>query len=165
MAMSLSTAGPLSNTIPTAHPSPQAKRHLSRFSRFAQMTPECPYTLQWDAPSPLKIAPSHWLSGPTSNTWFFGPTRILNPNGISIGAAVFAELTSMTDRPTDRPRYTVGNNKPHLRTIHSTMMQPNNNNNNCHLRIKTILSGNFGHFYVACCSCVHMLSRCFEHCA
>jgi len=26
---------------------------------FAQMTAECPYTLQWDASSPLKIAPSH----------------------------------------------------------------------------------------------------------
>ena len=26
---------------------------------FAQMTAECPYTLQWDAPFPLKIVPSH----------------------------------------------------------------------------------------------------------
>ena len=26
---------------------------------FAQTTAECPYTLQWDAPSPLKIAPAH----------------------------------------------------------------------------------------------------------
>jgi len=25
---------------------------------FAQMAAECPYTLQWDAPFPLKIAPS-----------------------------------------------------------------------------------------------------------
>jgi len=24
---------------------------------FAQMTAECPYTLQWEAPFPLKIAP------------------------------------------------------------------------------------------------------------
>jgi len=50
-----------------------------------------------------------------SNTWFPGPTRVLNPNGISIGSAVFAELTSVTD-PTDRPHYSVGNNRPHLRT-------------------------------------------------
>ena len=35
--------------------------------------------------------------------WFLGVTRVLNPNGISIGAAVFAGLTSVTDRPTDRP--------------------------------------------------------------
>jgi len=51
---------------------------------------------------PLKIAPSHGISGPPSNTWFLGPTQVLNPNGISIGAAVFAGLTSATDRPTDR---------------------------------------------------------------
>jgi len=42
-------------------------------------------------------------SGPQSNTQFPGPTRILNPNGISIGSAVFAGLTSVTDRQTDRP--------------------------------------------------------------
>jgi len=66
------------------------------------MTAECPYTLQWGAPFPLKIAPSHGGSGPPSNTWFLGPTRVLNPNGISIGVAVFAELTS--DRQTDRLR-------------------------------------------------------------
>jgi len=46
---------------------------------FAQMTTECPYTLQWDAPSPLKIAASHGGSGPPSNTWFPGPTRVLDP--------------------------------------------------------------------------------------
>jgi len=31
-----------------------------------------------------------------------GPTLVLNPNGISIGAAVFAGLTGVTDRQTDR---------------------------------------------------------------
>jgi len=31
------------------------------------------------------------------------PTQVLNPNGSSIGAAVFAGLTIVTDRPTDRP--------------------------------------------------------------
>jgi len=57
-------------------------------------------------------------SGPLSNTWLPGPNRVTNPNGISIGAAVFAELTSVTDRTTDRPtdrlHYSVGNNRPHL---------------------------------------------------
>jgi len=36
-----------------------------------------------------------------SNTWFRRLTRILSPNGISIGSAVFAGLTSVTDRQTD----------------------------------------------------------------
>ena len=39
---------------------------------------------------------------PPSNAWFPGPTRVLNPNGISIGSAVFAGLISVTDRQTDR---------------------------------------------------------------
>jgi len=42
-----------------------------------------------------------WGSGPPSSTWLLGPTRVLNPNVISIGAAIFAGLTSVTDRPAD----------------------------------------------------------------
>jgi len=38
--------------------------------------------------------------GPQYNTWFPGPTQVLNPNGISIGSAVFAGLTSVTDGQT-----------------------------------------------------------------
>ena len=79
------------------------------------MTAECPYTLQWDVHFLLKVALFHGGSGPPSNTWLIGLTRVLNPNGISIGAAVFAGLTSATDRP-DKPRYSVGNNRPHLCT-------------------------------------------------
>jgi len=49
---------------------------------FAQMTAECPYTLQWFAHFPVKIAPPHgeriWTP---CNAWFLGPTRVLNPNG------------------------------------------------------------------------------------
>jgi len=47
---------------------------------------------------------------------FSGPTRVHNPNGISIGSTVFAGLMIVTHRPTVRPRYSVGNNRPHLRT-------------------------------------------------
>jgi len=36
-----------------------------------------------------------------SNTRFLVPTRVHNPNGISIGSAVFVGLTTVTDRPTD----------------------------------------------------------------
>jgi len=52
-------------------------------------------------PFPLKIALSvGWLvagPGPPSNTWFPGSSLVLNPNGISIGSAIFAGLTAMTD--------------------------------------------------------------------
>ena len=81
---------------------------------FSQVTAECPYTLQWDTTFPLKIDPSHGGSGPSSNTWFPGPTEVLNPNGISISSTILAGLTSVSDRQTDRPRYSVGNNRPHL---------------------------------------------------
>jgi len=41
---------------------------------FAQITAECPYTLQWATPFPLKIAPSNGGSPiwTPSNTWFPG---------------------------------------------------------------------------------------------
>ena len=51
-----------------------------------------------------------------SNTWFPGASGVLNPNGISIGSAVFAGLTSVTDWPTDTPCYSVGNKRPRVRT-------------------------------------------------
>jgi len=37
-------------------------------------------------------------SGPLSNTWFPGPTRVLNPNGNS--SSSFGGLTTVTDRQT-----------------------------------------------------------------
>jgi len=89
--------------IPWAHPTPQHKGHLDRFGRFAQLTAGCPYTLQWDAPFPVKFARSHGGSGTPSNKWFPGPTQVHIPNGILIGSAVFAWLTGVTDRQTDRP--------------------------------------------------------------
>jgi len=71
------------------------------------MTAGSPYTLQWDAPPPLKIAPSHGGIWAPSNTWFPVPTRVPNPNGISIGSAIFAGLTSVTDRPIDNATQSV----------------------------------------------------------
>jgi len=43
-----------------------------------------------------------WGSGPPSNTWFPGPTQVLNPNGLLIGSAVSVGLTGVTDRLTDQ---------------------------------------------------------------
>jgi len=84
-----------------AYPSPQRKRHLDCLAAFEQMTAKCPYTLQWFAHFPIKIAPSHEGSEPPSNTWFLGSTGVLNANGISVAPAVFAGLTNVTDRQTD----------------------------------------------------------------
>jgi len=54
---------------------------------YAQVTAECPYTLQWFAcfPQNWPFAMGIWTP---CNTWFLGPTRVLNPNGNSIALAV-----------------------------------------------------------------------------
>jgi len=64
-------------------------------------------------------------TGLPSDTWFPEPTQVLNRNGISIGSAVFAGLTSVTDRPTDHTTCSVTTGCIYVR---STAMQPNNNN-------------------------------------
>jgi len=119
--------------IPTAHPSPQPKRHLYRFSRLytddrrvsLYFTMGRPFFLQ-NLPLPMGG------SGPPSNIWFHGPTQVLNPKGSSIGAAIFAGLSSVTDsretdrqtdRPTDHAARSVRIGRIYVR---STAMRPNN---------------------------------------
>jgi len=67
---------------------------------FAQLTAKLPYTLQWVAPSPSKLRLPFGRYRPASNVRFLGPTGVLNPNGISIGSAVFEQLTAVTDHAT-----------------------------------------------------------------
>ena len=68
---------------------------------FAQLMAECPYSLQWVATFPLKIAPSHGKIWTPLQYVFPSATGIHNPDGISIDSAVFAGLTIVTDRRTD----------------------------------------------------------------
>jgi len=66
-------------------------------------TDSIPHTLQWDTllfqnrSFPWGHPDPHLIY-----TWFLGPTRLYNPKGISIGSAVYAELTIMADWQTDR---------------------------------------------------------------
>ena len=69
---------------------------------------------------PLPMGGGIWTP---SNTWFPGPTQVLNPNGSSIGAAVFAGLTSVTDRLTDHATRSVRIGRIYIR---STAMRPIN---------------------------------------
>jgi len=82
---------------------------------FLDSSRQCPYTLQRAALFPPSKLP-HRIgeSGSPSNTWFPGPTRDHIPNDISISSAVFAGLTSVTDRQTDHTT-PVCNNRLHLR--------------------------------------------------
>ena len=88
--------------IPTAHPSPQPKRHLDRFSGFrtGDRRVSLYFTMGYPFP-PSKLPLPMTGIWTASNAWFPGPTRVLNPNGISLGATVFAGLTGVTDTPTD----------------------------------------------------------------
>jgi len=74
-----------------AYPSPQPKRHLDRFSHFAQLT-----AVSSGMPGhviSLKIAP--WFNPHLIHGSLIGPfTRVHNSNGISIGSVIFAQLTA-----------------------------------------------------------------------
>ena len=94
---------PIQHMIPTAHPSPQPKRHPYWFSHLCTDDRKSVPILYNGTPIlAQKFAPSHGGIWTLSNTWFPGPIQVLNSKGSSIGAAVFAGLTSVTDRPTDR---------------------------------------------------------------
>jgi len=56
-----------------------------------------------------------------------------NPNGISISSAVFALLMTVTDRQTDRPHYSVSNNRPQLRTQYGDAAQKWSTEWLCHM--------------------------------
>jgi len=73
-------------------------------------------------PFPPQNSPFPWGIWTPSNAWFPGPTRVLNTNGISIGSAVFAGLTSVTDRLTDHATWSVTIGRIYIR---STVTQPN----------------------------------------
>jgi len=71
-------------------------------------------------PQSCPYARGFWIP---SDARCLGSTQVHTPNGILIGSTTFAGLKIVTNRPTDRPRYCICNNRPHL---HSSEMQPNN---------------------------------------
>ena len=100
---------------------------------FAQLTAQSRYTSQQATRSPPQNCLFPRRPVLPSNTWLLGPTRVLNRNGMSIGSVVYAGLTTVRDRqtdrqtqqPTDRPRYTwwVTIGRIYVR---STAMRPKN---------------------------------------
>ena len=84
------------STIQTANQSVRPSLHNSRQNVPIRLL------IQWALLFP-KVAPSDGGMWTPSNTWFLGPTRVLNPNGISVDSAIFAGLIRATDRLTDRP--------------------------------------------------------------
>ena len=71
-----------------AHSSPQPERHLDQFSHFC--------TTHDSVIGHARACPFLWKlhlcmeqSRPHLNTWFLGPTWILNPNSTSVSSAIF----------------------------------------------------------------------------
>ena len=59
---------------------------------FAQLMVESPYILAWTPLFPIIALPMGiWTP---SNLWFLGPVRTDNTNSITIGSAVFAQMTA-----------------------------------------------------------------------
>ena len=58
---------------------------------------------QWGGTT-LQNFPSPGGSRPSPNTWFLGPIRVYNTNGISISSAIFVWLTNVTNRHTHTDR-------------------------------------------------------------
>ena len=76
----------LANTIelvlPSAHPSPRPNDKSigsAVFALGAHFLQSCPF--------------AHMVIWTPSDLWFLGPVRAHNPNGITIGSAVFAQIT------------------------------------------------------------------------
>jgi len=83
------------------------------------------------------------------NTWFLGPTRDLNPNSISIGAAVFVGLTSVADWQTDHATRSITIDRIY---VCSTTMRPKKCN--CpHFRISLSEKGWWHIFDIQFASC------------
>jgi len=79
-------------------PTPTTQTDFDRFSHLFTahcrvLSGMCRYVLS------LKHCPFAWEIWIPSNTRFLWPTQVLNPNGISVGSAIFAGLTTVTDRP------------------------------------------------------------------
>jgi len=82
-------------------PADSASQMTSRSVQlFLHSSPQSVPILYNGPPLPPQNCPSHGGIWTPFNTWLVGPTRVLNLNGISTGSAIFAGLTTVTDRQT-----------------------------------------------------------------
>jgi len=82
---------------------------------FAQLTAECPCTLQWAAPYPSKLP---LLVGDLDHG-FLGPPKSSSQTASRsvrpfLQSSLVWQTDQLTERQIDRPRYSVSNNRPHL---------------------------------------------------
>ena len=73
---------------------------INRFSCFCTTCRRVSLYFTMGRSFPLENCPFPWGIWTPSNAWFLESTRAHNPNIVSIGSAVFAGLTTVTDRQT-----------------------------------------------------------------
>jgi len=113
------------STIPMPHPSPQPK--LYRFSHYCRAHRRVSLYFTMGRPFPPQNCPFPWGDlEPHLIRGSLGPHESTTQTASLLVQPFFAGLTSVTDKPADKPRYSVGNNRPRLHTVLSTAMQPNN---------------------------------------
>jgi len=79
--------------LPSVHRNPQPKWQIDQFSHFCTDHSRMSLYFTMGRPFPLLKLPLPMRDLGPSKTWFLGPIRVHNPNGISIGSAVFAQMT------------------------------------------------------------------------
>jgi len=91
-----------SSLLAPGHMGGPGKRAVKRLWWWSWQKVNVPYNRH---PYPPKLSLPMERSGLPSNTWFPWPTRVLNPNGISISSAV---LQGSLVWQTEGPRYSIG---------------------------------------------------------
>ena len=113
--------------LSSVHPSLHHKRHLDRFGVFSTAHGSgSPILYNIGRPFSPQNCLFVWGIWTPSNTWFPWAHRSSHPKCHLDRFSRFCTAhgrVKATDRPTDRARYSVCSNRPHLR---STVMRPNN---------------------------------------
>jgi len=106
--------------LPSAYPHQQPKRQIDRFGCFC--TAHGKRSLYFTMADPLpQNCPFSWGSGPNL-TRFLGSIRAHHPNGISIGSAVFVQMTADCPYTLQLDALPMRDLGPHL--IHGSLGHP-----------------------------------------
>jgi len=102
--------------VPWTRPSPQPNGISIGSAIFAKLTAEGHYTLQYAAPSPLKLPPSNSHGDVNLHLIHdsLGPSDPTTKQHLDFCRAFYCNRP--TDKQTDRPSHSVCNNRPHLFT-------------------------------------------------
>jgi len=110
-----------------AHPSPQPKRHLDQFSRFCTDDRSVSlyfamerHFLHWKFPLPTGNLDPHLIHGSLGSAESSTQKASWSVQPFLQGWLVWVWQTDgQTNRPTDRPCYSVDNSRQHLRRLHT----------------------------------------------